>query len=117
MLHLRFGGVHGLVNNAGLGMQGFGNVIVGERKKFYEHDVDAWRRSMDVNFNGAFMMAKAMEEVGSVTDLKVIAAKIKSMKYDGVRLMRYDNDGRANSDIDIGILTDGKISSVRASPE
>ena len=56
----RFGGVHGLVNNAGLGMQGFGNVIVGERKKFYEHDVDAWRRSMDVNFNGAFMMAKAI---------------------------------------------------------
>ena len=56
----RFGGLHGLVNNAGLGMQGFGNVIVGERKKFYEHDVDAWRRSMDVNFNGAFMMAKAI---------------------------------------------------------
>jgi len=56
----RFGVVHGLVNNAGLGMQGFGNVIVGERKKFYEHDVDAWRRSMDVNFNGAFMMAKAI---------------------------------------------------------
>jgi len=64
-----------------------------------------------------FMMAKAMEEVGSVTDLKAIAAKIKSMRYDGVRLMRYDNDGRANSDIDIGILKDGKISSVRASPE
>lgn len=56
----RFGGVHGLVNNAGLGMQGFGNVIVGERRKFYEHDVDAWRRSIDVNFNGAFMMAKAI---------------------------------------------------------
>lgn len=56
----RFGGVHGLVNNAGVGMQGFGNVIVGERKKFYEHDVDAWRRSMDVNVNGAFMMAKAI---------------------------------------------------------
>jgi 3-oxoacyl-[acyl-carrier protein] reductase len=56
----RFGGVHGLVNNAGLGMQGFGNVMVGERKKFYEHDVDAWRRSMDVNFNGAFMMSKAI---------------------------------------------------------
>ena len=55
-----FGGVHGLVNNAGLGMQGFGNVMVGGRKKFYEHDVDAWRRSMDVNFNGAFMMAKAI---------------------------------------------------------
>jgi hypothetical protein len=31
--------------------------------------------------------------------------------------MRYDKDGRAKSDIDIGILKDGNISSVRASPE
>jgi ABC-type branched-subunit amino acid transport system substrate-binding protein len=68
-------------------------------------------------YDTVFMLAKAMEEVGSVTDLKAIAAKVKSMRYDGVRLMRYDNDGRANSDIDIGILKDGKISSVRASPE
>src|SRR5882762_9300198 len=68
-------------------------------------------------YDTVFMMAKAMEDVGSVTDVKAIAAKVKSMRYDGVRLMRYDNDGRANSDIDIGILKDGKISSVRASPE
>ena len=56
----RFGAVHGLVNNAGIGMQGFGHVQVGPRKKFYEHDVDAWRRAIDTNFNGPFMMAKAV---------------------------------------------------------
>ena len=56
----RFGAVHGLVNNAGVGMQGFGHVQVGPRKKFYEHDADAWRRAIDTNFNGPFMMAKAV---------------------------------------------------------
>lgn len=56
----RFGAVHGLVNNAGIGMQGFGPVQVGPRKKFYEHDADAWRQAIDVNVNGPFMMAKAV---------------------------------------------------------
>jgi 3-oxoacyl-[acyl-carrier protein] reductase len=56
----RFGGVHGLVNNAGIGMQGFGHVQVGPRRRFYEHDAEAWRRAIDANFNGPFMMAKAI---------------------------------------------------------
>jgi NAD(P)-dependent dehydrogenase (short-subunit alcohol dehydrogenase family) len=56
----RFGAVHGLVNNAAVGMQGFGRVQVGPRAKFYEHDVDAWRRAIDANVNGPFMMAKAV---------------------------------------------------------
>jgi NAD(P)-dependent dehydrogenase (short-subunit alcohol dehydrogenase family) len=55
-----FGAVHGLVNNAGIGMQGFGHVQVGPKKRFYEHDADAWRRAIDANFNGPFMMAKAV---------------------------------------------------------
>lgn len=59
----RFGAVHGLVNNAGIGMQGFGHVQVGPRKRFYEHDADAWRRAIDANCNGAFMMAKAVAPV------------------------------------------------------
>lgn len=65
-------------------------------------------------YDTVYMMAKAMEQVGSVTDLKAIAAAIKGMRYDGVRTMRFDKDGRAQADIDIGILKDGKISSVRA---
>jgi NAD(P)-dependent dehydrogenase (short-subunit alcohol dehydrogenase family) len=56
----RFGAVHGLVNNAGVGMRGFGHVQVGARAKFYEHDVDAWRPAIDANVNGPFMMAKAV---------------------------------------------------------
>jgi len=59
----RFGAVHGLVNNAGIGMQGFGPVQVGTRKKFYEHDADAWRRAIDANVNGPFLMAKAVAPV------------------------------------------------------
>jgi 3-oxoacyl-[acyl-carrier protein] reductase len=56
----RFGAVHGLVNNAGVGMQHIGNVLVGARKKFYEVDADTWRNAINVNFNGPFMMAKAL---------------------------------------------------------
>src|SRR5262249_6663919 len=56
----RFGAVHGLVNNASVGMQHIGNVLVGARKKFYEVDADTWRNAIDVNFNGPFLMAKAV---------------------------------------------------------
>jgi NAD(P)-dependent dehydrogenase (short-subunit alcohol dehydrogenase family) len=56
----RFGAVHGLVNNAGVGMQDIGNVLVGKRKPFYEVDANAWRNSIDVNVNGPFLMAKAI---------------------------------------------------------
>lgn len=56
----RFGTVHGLVNNAGVGMQDVGNVLVGKRKPFYEVDAYAWRNAIDVNVNGPFLMAKAI---------------------------------------------------------
>ncbi len=56
----RFGALHGLVNNAGIGMQGIGNVLIGKRKRFYEVEADAWRKAVDVNLNGAFLMAKAV---------------------------------------------------------
>lgn len=56
----RFGALHGLVNNAGIGMQTIGSVLVGKRKPFYQVDPDAWRRAIDVNVNGSFLMAKAV---------------------------------------------------------
>jgi branched-chain amino acid transport system substrate-binding protein len=65
-------------------------------------------------YDTVFMVAKAMEEVGSTTDVKAIDAAVKAMKYEGVRTMRFDKDGHAQSDIDIGILKNGKVSSVRA---
>jgi NAD(P)-dependent dehydrogenase (short-subunit alcohol dehydrogenase family) len=58
-----FGAVHGLVNNAGIGMQDIGNVLVGARRKFYEVDAEMWRKSIDVNVNGPFMMARAIAPV------------------------------------------------------
>ena len=56
----QFGTVHGLVNNAGVGMQDIGNVLVGKRKPFYEVDTNAWRNAIEVNVNGPFLMAKAV---------------------------------------------------------
>ena len=56
----QFGTVHGLVNNAGVGMQDIGNVLVGKRKPFYEIDTNAWRNAIEVNVNGPFLMAKAV---------------------------------------------------------
>lgn len=50
------GAVYGLVNNAAIGMQGIGNVLVGERKKFYEVDPRTWKMVFDVNANGPFFM-------------------------------------------------------------
>jgi NAD(P)-dependent dehydrogenase (short-subunit alcohol dehydrogenase family) len=43
----RFGALHGLVNNAGVGMQDIGNVLIGKRKPFYEVEADTWRHAID----------------------------------------------------------------------
>lgn len=56
----RFGAVHGLVNNAGLGMQHIGPVQVGQRKRFYEVDAPTWVQAIIVNACGPYHMAKAI---------------------------------------------------------
>jgi NAD(P)-dependent dehydrogenase (short-subunit alcohol dehydrogenase family) len=56
----RYGAIHAVVNNAGMGMQGIGNVLVGQRKKFFEVSVDNWRDAFDVNVNGPFVMTQAV---------------------------------------------------------
>lgn len=56
----KFGAIHGLVNNAGVGMQDIGHVLVGQRKRFFEVEPETWRRAIDTNLNGAFLMAKAV---------------------------------------------------------
>jgi 3-oxoacyl-[acyl-carrier protein] reductase len=56
----RFGGVHGLVNNAAIGMQDFGPVQVGTRRKFYEADAAAWCRSIETNACGPYLMTRAI---------------------------------------------------------
>lgn len=56
-----FGAVHGLVNNAGIAVPdeelAAGRV---RKRRFYEHDADAWRHVIDTNVNGTFRMAKAI---------------------------------------------------------
>jgi NAD(P)-dependent dehydrogenase (short-subunit alcohol dehydrogenase family) len=56
----RFGQVHGLVNNAGRGMQDIGPVLVGQRTKFYEVDPSLWRGVVDTNLNGPFIITRAI---------------------------------------------------------
>lgn len=68
-------------------------------------------------YDTVFMLAKAMQEVNSTSNLEAIATKVKSMTYDGVRTMRFDKNGRARSDIDIGVLLNGQVTSTRASAQ
>jgi 3-oxoacyl-[acyl-carrier protein] reductase len=56
----RFGAVHGLVINAGLGMQHIGPVQVGTRKKFFEVEADTWCASITTNVCGPYLMARAV---------------------------------------------------------
>jgi 3-oxoacyl-[acyl-carrier protein] reductase len=57
----RFGAVHGLVNNAGIAVPD-DDLASGRKRKrrFYEHDPEAWRRVLEVNNLGPFQMAKAV---------------------------------------------------------
>ena len=51
-----------LINNAGVGMQTIDPNYMNEPAKFWRADMDRWQRMMDVNFKGAFMMAKLVAE-------------------------------------------------------
>lgn len=59
----RCGGLHGLVNNAGIGMQGFGAVLVGEKPKFYEIAATDWENVLQTNVNAAFFLSRAATRV------------------------------------------------------
>ncbi|GGC47811.1 ABC transporter substrate-binding protein [Chelatococcus reniformis] len=63
-------------------------------------------------YDTVFMLVKAMQEAGTVTDPAAVAAKLKGMAYDGVRRMSYNGEGRAITDIDIGVLKGGKVYSI-----
>jgi 3-oxoacyl-[acyl-carrier protein] reductase len=59
----RFGAVHGLVNNAAIGMQNIGPVQVGTRRKFYEVEAPTWCKSIETNVCGPYQMAHAIAPV------------------------------------------------------
>ncbi len=54
----RFGGVHMLVNNAGVGMLLVSDTFNSVPTKFWQVEIDTWRRIIDTNFTGAFQMAR-----------------------------------------------------------
>lgn len=54
----RFGRLDILINNAGRGMRTIADSFMVEPTKFWQADIDAWRRLIDVNINGPFLMAR-----------------------------------------------------------
>lgn len=56
----RFGTVHALVNNAGIGMSALSLDAQDCKVPFYEVPAAFWRSLFDVNVNGSFLMARAV---------------------------------------------------------
>ncbi len=55
----RFGGFDVLVNNAALGPQMFQPTNLTPRPRIWDIDLDLWRRTLDVNASGPFIMTRA----------------------------------------------------------
>lgn len=56
----KFGRVDVLVNNAGRGMRLISETFNTTPAKFWNSDPDTWRRIVDINTNGPFLMARAV---------------------------------------------------------
>ena len=56
----RFGRVDALVNAAGIGMQTVRSNYMSEPVRFWEVEPERWQAVMDVNWKGAFLMARAV---------------------------------------------------------
>ena len=54
-----FGRLDVLINNAGIGMRLISETFNTQPTKFWEADPDAWRRIVDTNVNGTFLMTRA----------------------------------------------------------
>jgi 3-oxoacyl-[acyl-carrier protein] reductase len=55
----QWGGLQVLVNNAGLGMRLVSETFNTAPVPFWQIEAEAWRRIIDTNINGAFLMARA----------------------------------------------------------
>lgn len=56
----RFGTVHALINNAGLGMEGINPRAMIDGVNFYDVPAQKWQAVIDTNVNGPFLMARAI---------------------------------------------------------
>lgn len=85
---------------------------IAEYKDFTKKEVTPTTYWALTFYDSVFMLGRAMEAAGTVSDPNAIAAKLKGMQYNGVRGMRYDAEGHAHTNIDIGMLKAGKVYSV-----
>ncbi len=88
--------------------------FVGRFEKFTKQQVTSSSFWSLHNYDTIYMLCKAMEDAGSVTDTKSIAAKLKNWTYDGVRTLRYDDIGQVHANFDIGVIKGGKTTSFTA---
>lgn len=56
----RFGAVHAVVNNAGLGMETISLEAMTKGVNFYDVPAEKWQALIDTNVNGPFLMARAV---------------------------------------------------------
>lgn len=56
-----------------------------------------------------FALVEAMETTGTVTDVEAIADALHGMCYEGIRDVCWDDEGRASSNYDIGVIQDGEL--------
>jgi 3-oxoacyl-[acyl-carrier protein] reductase len=79
----RFGRIDVLVNNAARGMRTISETFLSQPTRFWEVDPDTWRRLIDTNVNGPFLMARAvvpaMKAAGSGRIVNI------SVKHDSMR--------------------------------
>lgn len=54
-----FGGLHIVVNNAGRGMRFISETFIEKPTRFWQSDSAVWKRIIDTNVNGPYLMAKA----------------------------------------------------------
>ena len=66
----RFGRVDALVNAAGIGMQTVRSNYMSEPVRFWEVEPERWQAVMDVNWKGAFLMARAVTPAPSETGIR-----------------------------------------------
>jgi 3-oxoacyl-[acyl-carrier protein] reductase len=55
-----FGAVHGLVNNAGIGMHAVNPRFISDPTPFWKVDPELWKRLIETNTTGQFLMARAI---------------------------------------------------------
>lgn len=81
-VHTRFGGINGLVNNAGVihSEPLFNMMAAGDRK----HSLDAWQRVLDVNLTSVFLVTSHVVEKMAMDRARGVIVNISSVSSKGI---------------------------------